>query len=124
VLPLRAFLHQIKWEYWGRQQRRPAMIQKGIHLVAAGSAFQELRESPRPLRLPLACQRSCVKLEFRSRPERSCDASSQKGAGDALVASCGSDYAAAGKNATGASLSPCGDEASPLLSAGRFGIRV
>jgi hypothetical protein len=28
------------------------------------------------------------------------------------------------KNATGASLSPCGDEASPLLSAGRFGVRV
>jgi hypothetical protein len=62
--------------------------------------------------------------DFRSWPERSCDASSQKGAGDALVASCGSDYSAAGKNATGASLSPCGDEASPLLSAGRFGIRV
>jgi len=29
--------------------------------------------------------------ELRSWPERSCDASSQKGAGDALVASCGSD---------------------------------
>jgi hypothetical protein len=62
--------------------------------------------------------------ELRSWPERSCDALSQKGAGDALVASCGSDYPAAGKNATGASLSPCGDEASPLLSAGRFGVRV
>ena len=65
-----------------------------------------------------------VKPDFRSWPERSGDASSQKGAGDALVASRGSDYPAAGKNATGASLSPCGDEASPLLSAGRFGIRV
>jgi hypothetical protein len=53
--------------------------------------------------------------EFRSWPERSCDASSQKGAGVALAAGCKGSYAAAGKNATGAS---------PLLSAGCFGVRI
>jgi len=42
-----------------------------------------------------------INPEFPSRPERSCDASSQKGAGDALVASCGSDYPAAGKKCDG-----------------------
>ncbi len=61
--------------------------------------------------------------EFRNRPVGSCDAPSQKVAGDALVASGGSDYATASENATGASLPP-GDEASPPLSAGHSSVRV
>jgi len=71
-----------------------------------------------------SCSVKFLEPEFRTRPVGGCDA---------LVASCRSDFATAGKNATGASLSPsgdeaspplCGDEASPLLSAGRFGVRV
>ena len=66
------------------------------------------------------CQEA-LSPEVRSWPGRGCDASSQKGAGDALVASYGGDYTAAEKNATVASLSPCGDEASPPPATGNPG---
>jgi hypothetical protein len=51
--------------------------------------------------LPSRPQDAPVNPDFRSWLKRSCDAPSQKGVGDALVASCGGDDAAAGKNATG-----------------------
>ena len=63
-----------------------------------------------------------VPTNFGVPVERSCDTSSQKSAGDAFVASYGSEDANAGEKATEASLSPCGDEASPPFSAGRCGV--
>jgi hypothetical protein len=62
--------------------------------------------------------------EFRSRPVGGCDAPSQKGAGDAPVARWQCVLSSDWKNATMASLSPSGDEASPLLATDNFGIRV
>ena len=53
----------------------------------------------------------------------SCDASSQEGVGDALVASWAVDFGGL-KKCDGASQPPCGDEASPLRMPGYFGIRV
>jgi prepilin-type N-terminal cleavage/methylation domain-containing protein len=67
-----------------------------------------------PQAVETALKPNCHKLEFRSRLAGGCDAPSQKGAGDALAASCRSDCAITGENAT---------EASPLLSAGHFGVR-
>jgi hypothetical protein len=67
-----------------------------------------------------------INPEFRSRPDRSCDASPQQGAGDVLVASCGGDYAAAGNNATGALLLPYGERRRRYfrMAASEFGINT
>jgi hypothetical protein len=59
-----------------------------------------------------------------SRRAGSCDAPSQKSAGDAFVASWTSSFPDGVKNATRASLLPFGDEASPPLAPGNFGVRV
>ena len=51
-----------------RRTQRRAEVGQGNSSGGGWSAFQKLRESPRPPRLPLACQRSCCSnpwLKFR-----------------------------------------------------------
>ncbi len=60
--------------------------------------------------------------EFRRWSERGCDAPSQKGVGNVLVARWHSVFSSGHKNATGAPRSPSGDEASPPPAIGNFGI--
>jgi hypothetical protein len=61
---------------------------------------------------------------FRAVAAGGCGAPSRKSAGDALVASWISGFPDGVKNATRAPLPPFGDEASPLLAPGNFGVRI
>lgn len=68
-------------------------------------------------------EKNSINAEFRSRPRCSCDAPSQNGVGDALVASGHDVFPPVSQNATWASRAPFGDEASPLHAPCNFGIR-
>jgi hypothetical protein len=62
-------------------------------------------------------------VENQIRPARSCDAPSQKNAGDALVASWLGGFSGVWKKCNEASLPPFGDAASSLLATGNFRVR-